>query len=145
MAGNAYTPMINGNVYDWASVKVSMLDALVINVSNIDYSEAQEMELIYGAGVNPVGRGYGNFVPEATITLRMEELESLRNVSPTGKIQDIPDFNIQVSYIPDSAAKITTHKLMNCRFTNNGRTVAQNDKFIEQEIELSISHIEWNA
>jgi len=145
MSGIAYTPEINGQTYAWSNITLSLLNGIVQGVTNIDYSDSQEIDEVYGAGINPIGRGFGNYAAEATITLQMEELESIISVAPNGRLQDIQDFNIVVAYTPDAAAKVVTHKLMNCRFKNNGRTVAQNDKFIEFECELAVSHIEWVA
>lgn len=145
MSGIAYTPLINGESYSWSNISVSFLNNVAIGVTNISYSDSQEIEEVYGAGVNPVARGFGNYLAEATITFQMEELESLITVAPNGRLQDIQDFNITISYLTDAAAKIVTHKLYNCRMKSNGRTVAQNDKMIEFEVDLAVSHIDWSA
>jgi hypothetical protein len=145
MSGIQYTPQIQGQVYAWSNINISFLNGVAIGVTNISYSDAQEIEDVYGAGVNPVGRGFGNYTAEATVTLYMEELESIKLIAPNGRLQDIPEFNIIVAYTPDAAAKVVTHKLNNCRFKNNGRTVAQNDKMIEFECELIVSDITWDA
>lgn len=143
MSGIAYTPVINGQSYAWSNITFSLLNGIAVGITNIDYSDSQEIEEVYGAGINPVSRGFGNYAAEAIITFQMEELESIIGVAPNGRLQDIQEFNIIVAYTPDAAAKIVKHKLMNCRFKNNGRTIAQNDKFIEFECELAVSHIEW--
>lgn len=143
MSGIAYTPLVNGQAYAWSNTYISLLKNVAIGVSNIEYSDSQEIENVYGGGINPVTRGFGNYTAEAKITFHMEELESLVSISPTGRLQDIPEFDVQVSFIPDNLAKRITHTIKNCRFASNGRTVAQNDKSIEHECELVVSHIEW--
>ncbi len=138
-----YTPLINGEAYSWSTVIVSFLGNVAIDISSINYSDNMEKEDIYGGGINPVKRGYGNYSAEGSITFSMEELEVLQNIAPNGRIQEIPSFNITVSYKPTDDTKITTHKLHNVEFLDNGRQVSQNDKNIELEVNLIISHIDW--
>jgi hypothetical protein len=72
----------------------------------------------------------------------MEEVENIQSVAPLGVLQDIPEFDIIVSFI-DPSETPRTHKLRNCRFKDNGRTVATGAQSIECALSLEISHIEW--
>lgn len=135
-------PLINGKSYEWADIVVNVLGVPVVGITAIDYEERQGMENIYGAGRFPVSRGYGKVEPTAKITLLMEELETIQSVAPNGRIQDIPEFDISVVFL-DAALVTRTHKLRNVRFMNNNRRTASGDTSIPVEIDLIISHIEW--
>lgn len=135
-------PLINGRSYGWADITIAPAGVPLNGVTAINYSDKQEMENVYGAGNLPVARGYGRITFDGNVTISMEDLEKLQASSPTGRIQDIPEFPIIVSYIPDNAP-IVTHKLQYCRFKNNGRDPKEGDQSIKQQIDLVIGNIAW--
>jgi hypothetical protein len=135
-------PLINGIAYGWSSVTVNILGRPVVGITSVSYSESQEMENNYGAGNRPISRGYGRITSEASITLDMTELQALREVAPNGRLADIPEFDIIVSYVPDSNRTVT-HTIRNCRFMGDGVEVEEGAMNITQDMELIISHIEW--
>lgn len=138
-------PFINGRAYDWGQIVVRMSNGSrpFFGISAIKYEDPQEMEKNFGAGNLPVSYGYGNINPTASITLHMEELESIAQATPTGRIQDIPMFDITVTFLNPDAGKVVTHVLKNCKLMENGRDMKQNDKKFEKELPLLLSHIEW--
>lgn len=139
---NNLTPLINGKSYEWSDIVLNILGVPFAGVTAIEYSETQEMENIYGAGRNPVSRGYGRKVPTAKVTLLMEEVENIQAVAPNGLLMDIPEFDIVVAYI-DTALVPRKHKLRNVRFMNNARNSQANNTSIPVELDLILSHIEW--
>ena len=134
--------LINGVAYSWSQIKINILGRQVIGVSKISYSDKEEMQDNYGAGNLPVSRSYGKISCEASIELYMEEIEALQKATPTGRLQDIPEFDVVVSYQPQ-AGKITNHTLHNARFKENARDAGNEDMVIKAEIPLLISHISW--
>lgn len=139
---NQIVPLINGKSYEWADIIVNILGVPLVGVTAIEYSDKQNMENVYGAGSNPVSRGYGKNEPTAKITLLMEEVQALVKVSPTGRLQDIPEFDISVLYV-DTALVTVKNKLRNVRFMNNEIKSKTGDTSTPVEIELILSHIEW--
>lgn len=139
-----YPTLLNGVSYGWGSIQVFMLNKNIIGCRAINYTMNSETENIYGTGVNPVQRGFGNVTFEGSITLLKEEVVALQKIAPLGDITNIPAFDIMVSYLPGvDATKVVTDTIKKCVFTNNGTTVAQNDKSIEIELTLSIGAIEF--
>lgn len=132
---------INGAIYGWSSVTVNILGVSVVGIQGIEYKDTEETDPVYGAGKAPVGVGVGNVKFEGKITLLMNEVEALIKVSTTGRLQDIPLFDITVSYLQGTA--VMTHKLRGCKFTENAVNVKQGDKMIAVECPLFISFIEW--
>lgn len=141
MANARTTPLINGVAYSWADVTLNVLGVPIVGVTEISYEEPQEVEGNYGAGNYPVSLGYGKIEPKASITLHMEEVEKLADIAPNGRLQEIPPFDIVVSYLRDT--KIVTHKIRNCVIKNNKRELKQGDKVFSVKLEMFTSHIEW--
>jgi hypothetical protein len=133
---------INGTVYGWSSIKANIMGINVIEIDEISYEETQEMEMVYGAGSDPIGRGFGKNERKGSIGLFMSTVENLQASVDTGRLQDIPDFPIIVSYLP-KGGKIVTHTLSQCRFTNNKREAKSGDMHIKVQCELSIGGIAW--
>jgi len=142
MAEMRYPTLLNGISYAWGSIQIFMLGKNVIGARRIDYKTEQEVEMVYGSGVNSIQRGFGNISHTASITLLKEEVAELQKLAPLGDLTNIPVFDIQVTYFP-SPTKVVTDYIKKCVFVNNGVTVAQNDKMIEVELTLSIGSIEW--
>ena len=136
-------PLVNGKLYDWADIVLTIAGVPVTGVTGIEYKDEQEVEMKYGAGRYPVGFGKGRISCEGKITLYQEEVEAIQRQSPTGRLQDIAPFNIIVSYLPDTGI-VSTDKLRNVVFKNNGRTWSEGDTGKTVEIDLAMSHIEWN-
>lgn len=135
-------PLINGKSYEWSNIIMNIMGVPIAGVISIEYEEKQAMENVYGAGSEVVSRGYGKVEPTAKITLHMEEVENIQAVAPLGKLQRIPEFDISVLFVDDSLVT-KKHKIRNCRFMNNGRKSNSGDTSIPVELELIVSHIEW--
>jgi len=135
-------PLINGKSYEWSDIICNVLGVPLVGITSVEYEEKQEMANVYGAGEFPVSRGYGSITPSAKITVLMEEIEAIQAIAPKGRLNKIPEFDIQVAYVDDQLVT-RVHKLRNVRFTGNSRKVNQGDTSIPVELELIISHIEW--
>lgn len=135
-------PMIRGKAHEHADVAVIILGQQFTGVTAIDYDENQEMENVYAAGKEVVARVYGNIKPTAKISMLMSDVEAVQAISPTGRIQDVPEFTIVVTYV-DPAYQTVIHKLNNCRFQKNMRKSQTGDGAIICEIDIILSHIIW--
>lgn len=135
-------PLINGTAYSWSQIEVNIFNTPIAGITAISYEDMQEMEDNYGAGSNPVSRGYGKKTSKASMTLEMAEVEALQNATTDGSLQSIPEFDIVVSYLPEGGV-IRNHILHNCRFKSNKRDVKTGDMAVNVELELLISHITW--
>lgn len=137
--------LINGEAHSWSQITINLLGRKVAGVTAINYTETQAIENNYGAGNYPVSRGYGNVEYTASITLNAEEVEALQDAVPSGRLQDIPETDIVVAYIPKGSTQIRTHILRAAKMTDNKREVNQGDTSIPVEIPLIIAGINWKA
>ena len=143
MAGNNGVPFVNGKLYDWADIVLVIAGVPVTGITGIEYKDDQDIVTKYGAGRYPVGFAKGRITSTGKITLYQEEVEAMQRQSLTGRLQDIAPFDIIVSYLPDTGI-VSIDKLRNCMFKNNGRGWKEGDTGQEVEIDLVMSHIQWN-
>lgn len=140
------TPLINGEAVAWAQVTVNMLGTPVIGITAISYEETQEITDNYGKGNYPVSRGFGKVETKASVTLLAEESDAIVVKAPKGRLQEIPEFDVVVAYLPvGSTGAPFSHTLRNCRFKGNKRDVKQGDTKVEVQYDLACSHIEWTS
>ena len=137
-------PLINGHEYGWADIEVSIAGPIATGITGIEYNDDQEIVNVYGAGRYPVSRGKGRITCSGKITLLTSEVIALQKKAPNGRLQDIAPFPIIVSYIPDDGGEVVVDKLRNCQFKTNKRNWAEGDTSKSVDIDLIISHIEWN-
>lgn len=133
-------PLINGREYGWADIVVNIGGVPVTGIRAIKYDEEMEKENIYGAGRNPVSRGYGRVKSTASITLLAGTVMALKAKAPKGQLFRIAPFSVTVSYQPDAGA-IVTHILKNSEFKKSAFDWKEGDMSKEIELELIISHI----
>ena len=139
------TPLVNGKRHSWASIRVNVLGRTVEGISAISYSDKVEKANNYGVGNMPVSRGRGNYEAEATITLFAYEVDAIQKSIPGKRLDEIPAFDISVTYLAEGNDKIVNHVIRNCEFQSNKRDVKQNDTNIEIDLDLIVSHIEWSV
>jgi hypothetical protein len=136
-------PFINGVQYHYGQIAISALGQIFVGVEKIAYEDKQDIQNNYGAGNNPIGQGFGKIEPTASITLFQEELEALVAAAPNRRLQDIPNFDITVTFIPEVGQALVNHVIRNCRFLSNKRDMTQGDTKVVSDIELLPSHIDW--
>ena len=136
-------PVVNGKLYDWADIVLVIAGVPVTGITGIEYQDDQDIVTKYGAGRYPVGFAKGRITSTGKITLYQEEVEAMQRQSLTGRLQDIAPFDIIVSYLPDTGI-VSIDKLRNCMFKNNGRGWKEGDTGQEVDIDLVMSHTQWN-
>jgi len=143
MNGLRYVPEINGVEYGWANVAAMIGTSPITGIKKISYKDEQEMENIYGAGLQPVARGYGKIKSSASITLLRSDVESIRRSSPTGRLQDIAPFDIVVQYVPVQGQLPVRHTVKNAQFKNDSVEMGEGETSNQTTFELIVSHIQW--
>lgn len=138
--------LINGRNYDWSMIQFNFSNiqgTTIMGISAINYSEEQDSELQYGVGTKAIGRGLGNEKAEGSITMDMNTVVQLQNLTPTGKLIDLGEFDLVVTFNHPESDKTIVHTLKNCIILQQGVEVSQNDMKIEKEFNLNPGSIEW--
>lgn len=135
------TPLINGINYSWGNVTLVLFGVPVIGITKISYKRKQKKENNYGAGQDPVSRGYGNKEYEGSIELYLDEWKRIIAASPGRDPLDIAPFDIQVVY---GGSKVSADKdvLRSCEFLEDDFSGSQGDQKLMVTIPLVIASIE---
>jgi hypothetical protein len=135
------TPLINGVNYSWANVKLILFGVPVVGITKISYKTKQKKENQYGAGYEPVSRGYGNKEYEGSIEIYTDELKNIIASAPNRDIMSIPPFNIQVVFEDAANGFLTQDDLLFCEFTEEGLEASQSDTKLLVSLPLVIGKI----
>ena len=135
------TPLVNGTNYSWANVTLILFGVPVTGVTEISYSAKQKKENNYGAGVEPVSRGYGNKEYEGSISLYADVWKKIIAASPDRDPLQIAPFDIQVTY---GGSRVTADKdvLRAVEFAENPFDGKSGDTKLMVKIPLIIASIE---
>jgi hypothetical protein len=137
---------INGLMYSWADIRVSLLGRDLVGILAIDYSDGIATKPVYGRGRKRIGRVSGMYEAAASLTLEMSEVEAINLSIPKGSsIYDIKPFDITVAYV-NSENILITHVLQQCTFTKQDRGSKTGEvKEIEVKLPLDVAEIDWAA
>lgn len=131
--------MINGQVFDWESITVSLPHGVLIGVKDISYDDERPVEPIYGKGSKPIGRGRGNYKAEGKLTVLREEFDKILDYA-RGKgvaFYQLPPFPITVSYANDGEP-VRTDVLPECVFTKRSRKASQGNTELTVDLDFVI-------
>jgi len=135
------TPLINGINYSWANVKVILFGVPVVGITKIEYKIKQKKENQYGAGYEPISRGYGNKEYEGSIEIYSDELKRIIASAPNGDLMQIPPFKIHVLFESGLGVLVTEDVLAMCEFTEEGLSASQGDTKLLVSLPLVIGQI----
>jgi hypothetical protein len=134
------TPLVNGTNYVWANIKLVLFGVPVVGVTKIEYKRKQTKENNFGAGTEPISRGYGNVEYEGSISLYLDEWKKIKLASPNRDPLAIAPFDIQVIY-GGSRVTAIVDVLRNVEFTEDPLSTSQGDTKIIVDIPLIIGGI----
>ncbi len=135
------TPLINGITYSWANISVILFGVPVTGIVSIEYNRKQKKENNYGAGTEPVNRGYGAKEYDGAIELYTDTWKAIIAASPNRDPLQIPFFDIPVSFAGEGVAA-TTDILRAVEFLEDPLTSKQGDTKITVKIPLIIGGID---
>ena len=135
------TPLITGVNYSWGNVKLILFGVPIVGITKIEYKTKQKKENQYGAGYEPISRGYGNKEYEGSIEIYTDELKRIIALAPNRDLMQIPPFQIQVVFEDTAGVLVTTDTLEMCEFMEEGLSVSQGDTKILTSLPLAIGAI----
>lgn len=125
--------MFNSREYEWSDVTVVLAGRNVTGLRGISYSSAQEKEALYAKGNKPHAIQRGNLSYSGSIRLLQSELIALQQVSG-GSILRL-SLDVVVSYgNPTRGDVLHTDLVRGVEFTEEPKSINQNDKFMEIEL-----------
>jgi len=134
-------PLIGGVAYSWASVTFNLFGVPVKGITNITYNAKQDKTNNYGAGSEPVSRGYGRKTYEGSIEIYLDEWKQVIAAAPSRDPLLIGFFDIAVTY-GNSLADATTDMLRAVEFLENPFEAKEGDTKLMVKIPLIIGKID---
>lgn len=133
-------PLINGINYSWANIKFVLFGVPVIGITKIEYNVKQKKENNFGFGQHVISRGYGNYEPEGSIEIYVDEWKRIIAASPDRDPLSIAPFDIQVVF---GGSRVAADKdvLRSCEFLENPLSSSQGDTKLLVTIPLIIASI----
>ncbi len=135
------TPIVNGVNYSWSNVSLILFGTPVIGILAINYKRKQKKENNYGAGQQPVSRGYGNYEYEGDIELYLDTWKAIIANSPGRDPLQISPFDIPVTF---TGTGVTTTKdvLRGVEFMEDPLETKSGDTKMTVKIPLIIAGID---
>lgn len=134
------TPLINGVAYSWSSISFVLFGVPVVGIVNIEYKRKQTKTNNYGAGQEPISRGYGKKEYDGSIEIYLDEWKRVIAASPLRDPLAIGWFNIQVLY-GNSVADATKDVLQAVEFLEDPFTAKEGDTKLTVKLPLIIAGI----
>lgn len=138
------TPLVNGIAYHWANINLVLFGVPVVGIRAISYKRKQAKENIYGAGVKPIARGYGNEEYEGSIELLTDEWKAIIAGSPNNNPLEISPFDIPVIF-EGEGVPFGQDTLRMVEFLEDPLATKQGDTSITVTIPLIIGGIDRNG
>lgn len=132
--------LINGTAYTHADIVLNVAGVPIVEVTEISYSDPQDIELNYGTGNEPTSRSFGNINPQGSITIAMKEFNTIVALAPGGRIQNLPEFPIGVNYSPENQ-DFRRDSLQLCKFKGPDVSSSQGSTNTYVTLELSVGKI----
>lgn len=137
-------PLINNINYSWANISFVLFGVPITQITKISYSRKQKKENNYGAGYDPVSRGYGNKEYEASIEMYTDQWLQIIALAPNNDPLQIPPFDIPVIFAIDGQSPVKD-VLRSCEFTEDPFTGSQGDTKLMVTIPLMPAAIDRAA
>jgi len=137
--------VINNRKYSWADVNAIIFGRLLVGISAISYKHKEEIKGVKGSGKKDIGYVQGNYEADGSITLHMDEVQSIRRkLLPGQNLMSIKPFKVVVAFINED--NLPVKHSFNAKFMNDGVEVDNGGtKAIDSKIDLYIPDLNLNG
>ena len=135
------TPLINGISYSWSSIQFNLFGVPVAGIVSIEYKRKQAKTNNYGAGQEPVSRGYGKNEYDGSIEIYLDEWKKVISAAPSRDPLTIGWFDIPITY-GNSVADAAQDTLRAVEFLEDPFEAKEGDTKLTVKIPLIIGQID---
>lgn len=139
--------VINGNVYDFSSITITVDNIPYQGITEIAYSDSLEPGELRGTGPYMRGRTRGEYKAEASFSIGKKDFEPLKSalrISPSGGYGERA-FLITVVYRETFDADVITDLIEGCRVTKQENSHGGNSDALITKIDLNVFRVRWNG
>ena len=128
-------PKISSKQYAWHDITIAYGGRILEGVTEVEYTEQQDKDLLYGRGNKPHQILRGNYSYEGKIKIWQSELEAMVKDAKDNDILKL-NFEIIITYTPQDGGQLVTDILKGCEFTEVKKGLAQGDKNMEVDMPI---------
>ncbi len=132
-------PQTAGFRHSWAGIKIKNGPTDLFGFRKISYKMAREESLVYGHGVQPLGRTRGKHSNEASISFLLQEWEEFKTGLGAGFMDKTFDLTVLREELGND--KIFSDSLISCRITDVSKDDSEGTDASEVEVTLSVLRI----
>lgn len=133
--------LINGKAFSAADIIILIAGVEVASANSISITENANKANNYGMSRRPVSRGRGNEEIESSVGLSYKDVQKLRSLSPSGKLTDIPAFDLLV--ILDNGQDLARVRARAAEFNSDGMEASSGDTNITREYDLIVGAVDY--
>lgn len=126
--------------YSWCDLAIAFGGRLLEGVTEIEYTEKQEKDFLWGRGCKPHAIIGGNKTYDGKITIWQSELEAMTRDSKNKDVLGL-EFNVIVSYVPSDGGQMVTDILKNVQITDVKKGLKQGDKNMLVELPVLFTDV----
>lgn len=127
--------------YAWCSISVALGGRILNGITEVEYTEKQEKEPLYGRGCRPHGIVSGNRSYEGKISIWQSELEAMTRDAKNKDILSL-NFDLVIAYVPKDGGQIVTDILKGVEFSEVKKAMKQGDKNMIVELPIIFIDVE---
>jgi hypothetical protein len=137
--------MINGTMYSWANVQITMHGAVNEGITKIEYNRDLKITPEYAAGQEIYGLSYGQYTYNATVEMFTEEWRKI-SLNAGGSPLALAPFTIGIRFLPSYVPGVVSPQngvvipfkdvLYNCQYTKDGLASGTGEGAIKVSIPL---------
>lgn len=127
--------------YAWCSISVAFGGRILSGITEVEYTEKQEKEPLYGRGCRPHGIVAGNRTYEGKISIWQSELEAMTRDAKNKDILSL-NFDLVIAYVPKDGGQIVTDILKGVEFSEVKKAMKQGDKNMIVELPIVFIDVE---
>lgn len=138
--------VINGNVYDFSSITITLNGIPYQGINEISYSDSLEPGMLDGTGAYMRGRTRGKYKAECSFTIGKKDFEPLKlalRKTPSGGYGETP-FLITVVYKEIDEVDVITDRIEGCRITKQENQHKFGEDALVTKVDLSVFRVCWN-
>lgn len=109
-------------------------------ITEVEYTEKVEKELLYGRGCKPHSIVRGNSSFEGKLSIWQSELEAMTRDATNKNILGL-EFDVVIAYVPNDGGQIVTDILKNVQFTEVKKAMKQGDKNMVVELPILFTDV----
>ena len=130
----------NSKQYAWCELSIAFGGRIIIGVTELEYTEKREKDLLYGRVCKPHGIVAGNRSFEGKVSIWQSELEAMTRDAKDNDILNL-SFDLVAAYVPLDGGQIVTDILKNVEFTEVKKGMKQGDKNMIVELPILFTDV----